>query len=466
MTSIASPESEKPDGDAGIRRLLLQNTAFLAFAQVVGLPLSFLTTALTARYLGPIGLGYIYIATTFNAFGFMAVDWGQGGALPALVASDRTQAGRLLGTALVWRGTTAVAVSCALFVASYFLGYNSDILIALSLVSIGYSLSELSNGCQYVIFGFERTDVAARRQIVEQVLSLAVAAPILVLGGNLTTMLVGSAAVTAVVLAYVWRTLRSAGVGPLSFDLATLTSLLKRGTPFVFVSLAMVLQPYVDTLFLSKMAPGSVGWHAAARKLLGVLVFPAAALNGALYPTLCRLHATDRDGFKRTAIDALRATTLLVVPVALGCLLFPEIGIAVYSRRSFGPAEDNLRVLALFLLLLYFSMPIGNCLLAAGRQRAWAIVQLLCVGVSCVLDPLLIPWFDHRSGNGSLAVCWTAVISEALVIIVGVLLAPRGIFNRGVARSFLSATLSGLAMAAVARALRHFSPFVVVRPSR
>jgi O-antigen/teichoic acid export membrane protein len=438
---------------------MLRNTAFLALAQVVGMPLSLLLSAITARYLGPVAVGYIYIATTSNGVASIAVDWGQAGALPALVATNNDQSGRLLGTALVWRAFTSVIVSAALLVLSYFLGYNSQILLAIGLVSVGYAFSALSNACQYAIFGFERTDVAARRQFVEQVLSLVIVGAVLILGGHLTAMLIASAIVTAIVFAYVWPTLRPAGIGRLSFDPATLRTLLHRGTPFVFFSVAMTLQPYVDTLFLSRLAAESIGWYAASRKLLGVLVFPAAVVGGAIYPTLCRLHATDFAEFKAATIGSLRSMSLLVFPVALGCALFPEIGIAVFSRRSFGPAEGDLRVLSLFLFLVYFSMPLGNCLLAAGKQRVWAAVQFLSVGVSLVLDPILIPWFERRYANGGLGVCWTAVLSELLAVSIGIFLAPRGLFGPRLRRSALLAGVSGLAMAATARALSSVNSF-------
>jgi O-antigen/teichoic acid export membrane protein len=352
-------------------------------------------------------------------------------------------------------------MSAALLVLTKLLGYGTQVVVAVGLVSIGFTLSHLSDACQFAIFGFERTDVAARRQVFEQLLTVIIVGSILVLGGNLTASLTGSAAATAIVFGYVWRTLRPAGIARLSFRRDALILVLKHGTPFVFLALAMTLQPYFDALFLSKLAPGAVGWHAAARKLIGLLVFPAAVLGGAMYPTLCRLHATDHEGFLKTTNVALRYTTLLVFPVALGCYLFPGIGISVFGRSSFGPAEENLQVLSLFLFLVYFSMPLGNCLLAAGKQRAWALVQALCVVVSLVGDPFLVPWFERHAGNGGLGVCWTTVLSEVLMVAFGVAMAPRGIFDRTFARTLALGALSGLVMAATARVLSRWSGFAV-----
>jgi Na+-driven multidrug efflux pump len=145
---------------------------------------------------------------------------------------------------------------------------------------------------------------------------------------------------------------------------------------------------------------------------------------------------------------------VLVIPVALGCLLYPDIGVALYSRAAFRPAEDNLRVLSLYLLLLYFSMPLAASVMAAGRQRVWAGVQAACVLVSLVLDPVLVPWFQMRMGNGGVGLSIAAVVSELIVVTCGVWLAPSGILGRRFWGSMLPALGSGVAMFAVAYLLR------------
>jgi O-antigen/teichoic acid export membrane protein len=432
----------------------------LTLAQILGVPLSILLNGVTARYLGPSALGYMYLGTTFNSFAFLAVDWGQGGALPALVATDRSQAGRVLGTSLVWRVCAMVFVFFGLNTATRVLGYGYGPRSAVALVFAGYALGSAVDACQHTIIGFERADVAAVRQVFGSVVTVAVVIPILMLGGGLNASLVGHASVMVLVLAYTAYAIRTTPIGRLSFDWQMLKSLLHRGTPFVFITLAMVLQPNIDAVFLSKLSPAEVvGWHAASRKLIGTLLFPVSALIGALYPTLCRLHATDNAEFLRTASGALRATALLVCPIALCCALYPDVGIAIYSRDSFKPAEDNLRVLSLFLLLVYFTMPIGVCLIASQRQRIWALVQSLCLVVSLVLDPLLVPWFQRRTGNGGLGICVAAVLSELVVLGFGIALVPKGVFDRKLWRSLWLAAVAGSAMAAAAFALRALNSF-------
>jgi Na+-driven multidrug efflux pump len=100
--------------------------------------------------------------------------------------------------------------------------------------------------------------------------------------------------------------------------------------------------------------------------------------------------------------------------------------------------------------LVYFSMPVGSALLAGGRARVWSLVQGICVISSLVLDPLLIPWFQERTGNGGLGVCVSSTVSEALMVGIGIWLLPRGALGMKTLKSLLSALAAGGAMALVA----------------
>jgi O-antigen/teichoic acid export membrane protein len=443
------------------RGLVLRNTLWTLLAQLVGTPLSVLVNGAMGRYLGPHDFGDFYLAATFTGFGFLAVEWGQSLALPGLVARDRAKAGELLGTALAWRSCAAVVVYAILAAASIPLGKPREFQVVLLLMVLVSSIGSFGAACQLTAQGFERTDFSAFSAMGLQALNALLVIPTLFFRGKLRAVLIAQAAAGLIVLSTVLRSIRKVGVGALSFRRVTLEALLIEGFPFLFMGLAMTLQPVVDAAFLSKFAAAeAVGWYAASQKLVGLLVFPAAALIGALYPTLCRLHIENQERFSHTARTALRTATILVVPLAVGCFCYPDIGILIFSRDSYGPAEDNLRVASAFVFLVYFTMVIGVCLAAIGRQRAWAVAQCLCVLTSVVLDPILIPWFETRAGNGGLGVCVASIVSEIVMLISGIWLAPRGFFDSGALRNFGTAALAGSAMALVAWLLSDISHFL------
>jgi len=440
----------------------MRNAMFLVVAQVVGMPLSMLVNAIMARYLGPKDFGYVYLAGTFVAFGFRLLEWGQPGTLPAMVARDRSRAGEILGSGVLSRALLGTLVLAAVVALSVCLGYGAEFLVALVLVFASSVASSFTYACLDTVRGFERTDVTASTVFGQQALIALFVVPTLMSGAGLRGALTAQLVASVVVALVIFRALRSVGVGALSVRRETIRALFAEGAPFLVLSLVNVLQPNLDALLLSKLGSAeAVGWHAAARKLVGALVFPVDALTAALYPTLCRLHREDFMAYRQAVASALRTATIVVVPVALGSALYADVGIRIFSARTFGPAEDNLRVLALFVLLLYFSMTLGAALAAAGRQRAWAVGQSACIAISAIVDPVLVPWFQRRTGNGGLGVCVSTVMSEVLMVAIGFFLAPRGLMDKRLLKQLSIALLAGLAMAIVALLLARcgMSPF-------
>lgn len=441
---------------------VLRNAAWLFGGQVLGAPLSLVVNAVMSRSLGAAAFGELYLCSTLAGFGFLLVDFGQSTVLAGEIAKQRERANELLASAFAWRGAAAVLVSLSSVVGAYAFGFSPPLLAVLCLVLAAFSANSLAGVGQDGIRGLERTDFAAISGVALQLLSVAVTIPILLGGGSLRTMLAAQLAcallgVVVVLIAVARFGLRPRGLNPRSTRL-----LLSKGWPLVVFSLVLALQPNIDALFLQRYgSEAALGWHAAARKLIGVLAAPANTLIVAMYPTLSRLYVEDRDAYARLGANALGSATLIAVPAALGCFLFPELGISIFSKSSFAPAEDNLRILAGYLALLYFSMPLSSCLVAADKQRQWSLVQLACVVVSALGDGPLVRWFQAQRGNGGLGVCLTSLISEALMVCGGLYLIPRGIVTREWLARIARALVAGAAMWLSARALRGFNAWLV-----
>jgi O-antigen/teichoic acid export membrane protein len=455
-----------PGAAAGVpsnHQALFRNTVYLTVAQAATIPLAVVSNALLGRYLGPADFGHIYVAGTMCAFAVLALEWGQQGALPALVARERGRAGAYLGTSLTWRLLMSLVISGVLTLICWALGYGSAQNLAIALSFPVSVLSSSAGAFKDTFRGFERTDVPALAHVAQQFLTLLAIVPVLFLGGRLSAVLITQIVVVALVVIALSRSLRSLDTGPLHFQKSALNSLFAVGTPFVFFDLAMVLLPNVNATFLSKLVPPEViGWYGVSQRLIGLLIFPASALIGALYPTLCRLQTESHAEFAKVGRNSLYGTALLAVPAAVGCGMFPELGVAIFGSEKFGGASAHLQVMSVFIFLVYFSMPLGTCILASNRQRAWATVQCACILVSLVGNPFLIPYFQRLTGNGAIGTCVTLVISEAFVVGCGVALAPHGIFNRELVKSLFLASLSGAAMAIVAWLTKPISLFLAV----
>jgi O-antigen/teichoic acid export membrane protein len=433
-----------------------RNTVIMMAAQALGVPLQIVVNAVMARTIGPGDYGVFYVLTTFASLAFVIVDWGQNGILPAHIARDRPNASRYLGSALAWKVGASI-LATAILALIFDLQEKNLPLVALVLVCLGQALTLISRTCADVVRGFERVKVAAYTQVGGQFLIALFAIPVLYAFGTLNSYLVAAAAAGAIVLYAVWRGLHTVGIQKLSADLTTVKQLLRDGNTFLVLNLILLLQPAIDAHFMSQLASReAIGWHAAAVKLIGPLVLPASALIGALYPTLCRLWSENQQEYMHTSRGALRAGFIMTMPIALGCALFPDIGIRIFGGDTFGPAANNLRILSLYVLLLYVTMTLGTCLNAAGRQRAWTVVQFTCILIVVIADPILVSYFQQHYGNGSLGVNITTAGTELLMLIAGLCLMPRGVLDRAILRSALLTLAAGAAMASVAWLLKSF----------
>lgn len=442
---------------------IVRNTLYLTMAQVVTIPIAIAANAVAARYLGPVAIGMMYTASTACSLALLALEWGQTGAIPALVARSNDKAGLILGTGFAWRAFAVLPLAVVLTLTCVILEYDTALRWTLALSFPLAVLNSLGGGVKDAIRGFERTDIPAKAQVAQQVLNLLLALPVLMLGGSLLDMLAVHIAIALVVLLMLLRVLRPLLSTPIKFDRSVVGPLFSTGTPFVFFGLALAAQPYIDALFLNELAPPHVvGWHAVTQRLIGLLIFPATALIGALYPTLCRLHTENPAEFVTVTRGAVYGVTLMAVPAAVGAGLFPELGIMIYGREKFGGAEANLQVQSLFLLLVYVSMPLGTAVLAANRQKVWALVQCISIAIACTFNPLFIDYFQRTAGNGSLATCWGIVCGEFLIVLCGAWLTPRGIFDRTLAKSLSLSLLSGGVMAGVGLLLKPISLFLAV----
>lgn len=449
-----------PAAPANAPSSVARNTALLMLAQVVGMPLSMLLNFMMGLKLGPEGIGKFYLASTWAGTAFLFVDWGQGAIVPARIANDRGRAGLYLGSALYWKVAAAPLISLLLAGFCLTQGKTANFLLITALVCITQSIAIISRTCADVVRGFERADVAAYSFAGGQILTALLVVPALFVWGSLVPALVAMAVAATLVLVLVWRSLRPAGVGALSFDSTTARAMISEGTSFLALGLILALQPSIDGFFLDSLASAdALGWHAAAKRLVGVIVTPANALASALYPTLSRLWLTDKDEYLKTARGALRASITMTVPLALGTFLFAKLGISLYGKVAFAPAEQNLRILAVFVFLVYVTMVMGICMAASGRARKWTIVQLSFIVVS-MSDRWLVPYYQRTVGNGGLGVCIANVVSELVMLIAALFLLPRGLLDRSLLRTGGQALLAGGAMAGVARLLSGVSQWV------
>jgi O-antigen/teichoic acid export membrane protein len=409
------------------RASVAKNAFYLVLGQVATTALSIVLSAALGRSLGDVEFGLWYFINATVTFATVFVEWGQPITVIRAIARDHARSGELLGTALALRLAFALlTLGPAWFIASA-LGYDarthglSVLLIVASiplLLSQAYAMSFRAHDKMY-------GDSAV--SVVNKIAQLAVTLPALALGFGIAGAVVGSgAAGLAGLLIAIWiyRKIRAT---PLRFSRETARVLITGGVPILAMTAAISIQPYLDVIILTKLAPENVvGWFGAARTILGTLMAPAVILGAAAYPRLARASSNPQE-LRDEVRSAFRPLLWLAALAGVGTYLFaqPVMELIYPASRGFGPAATILEVFAPGLFLLFIDILLGNIIYASGGGTMFAVFKVVSVVVGTGLDVVLIPIFQERYGNGGIGVVVAFALSE-FVVFVGALIAfPR-----------------------------------------
>lgn len=423
----------------------------LVFSQLITTPVSMLVQALVARRLGAGPFGAIYFATSVLGVWYLFVEWGGHAQVAAEVARERRNAGRLFTSGMLLRMAFATIVLLVIPPFGRWMGYDEAVQTALSLVSMKLALQGLGALCLAVVRGFEKVHWQARAAVFGNLVEAASVVAVLLRGGGLEAVLWAQVVAAAITLAVQVAMVIRLGLVLWRPDWRTAWSILQGGFSFLILDVVVRLQPFIDATFLGLLAaPEALGWHGAASRVAGVLVFPAITLNFALYPTLARLWTTDRATYNGLVRLGLRTISILGVLAGTGTALFAPWVIGwIYGNEHYGPAGVSLSVMSVFILLVYVSIVLGPSIAAAGRQWQWSGAQSLCLVVSALLDPVLIPWAQRTYGNGSLGVSLSVGIAEIAMVALGLWIVPRGVVNAALVRTFIRCLVAAAASAGV-----------------
>jgi len=408
-------------------KLLVRNVSYLGIGQVASTALGILLATVIGRALEPAQLGILYIVSGITGFVTIVIEWGQGTYLVRELARGRIDEPELIGSALLLRLATTVFSSAVAIVIALALGYNGQIaeltLLAM-IVGVPYTLFGLFD-CSFR--GRDRMDIGALANIVGKAVTVAAIAVALRFGGGLAEVILmgGIGGIS---------TLLVAGIAALRLNISvkapvmkTLRELFWHGAPIAAFSLMIASQPFLEILLLSKLAGSAVvGWYGASRTIFGIVTSPALITVAATFPELSRKSLSLPD--LRRMFDATGRVLFIAAAFASSALfLFADHIVAIiYGHGRFEQTAAILRVTAIFIPLLFFTYLLASAILAVGRNKVLAVINIVRLAVFVALSWLLIGYWQQQFGNGAIAVVITAGVVEMPMLIAYLILLPRG----------------------------------------
>ena len=343
------------------------------------------------------------------------------------------------------------------------IGYDSRTeFLTLLAVVCGLSLA-LAQPYSYIFRGRDRMDLDATVTVAGKALTVAVTVPAVLLGGGLPVVLLMQAVGGAGALLVAVLLARRIGLRAQRPERRILQKLASGGAPIALFLVVSAVQPFLDTIVLSKLvSPEVVGWYGAARNITGVLFAPALILATASFSELSRVSGSTPD-LRRALRAPLKLLLGLGALAAVGTFLFADVAVhLIYGRGHFDPAAAVLQAFAPVLPLFFIDILLGFAIIAAGKTKELAAVKLLSVTVSTGLAILLIPVCQARLGNGGIGSVLAFGSSEVLMLAAFLWLLPRRVVDCSALLDFLRAATAAGGTVVVLSALPSMTPWLSV----
>ncbi|HET7034282.1 MAG TPA: flippase [Thermomicrobiaceae bacterium] len=445
----------------GTFRRALGNGGVMLLSQVITWTATLVLTGALARYLGNVGFGNLYLATSMALIFSVLVNFGLDQQLTRAVARDKSLTQTYLINSLAIKTLTAGIAYLMVISLAHLLHYDSTMQHLILIYSLILFLNGYTASFTAAFQAHEYMVPPAVASIFEKVFDAAAAILLLSLGyGILAVAAVYVAGAASNLLWQLVLSRRKLSLGLPRIDRAVVRVLVIGALPFFLYWVLGSIYYRIDVVLLSKMTNETVvGWYGAAYRLFDTLVFlPNIVSTAIIFPILSRLSQNSRENFSIALNRGLQTMVIIGLPLCTGLFTLARPIISfVYGKSEFLPAVPALRWLALGLFVLYLNSILGVALISLNQERKMTVAAGIAIAVNLALNVALIPRYQH------VAAAATTFFTELLLF--GYLLhyLPSDLRLRGSLSTCVRVAAASAAMALVLTALRH-QPLALLIP--
>lgn len=428
-----------------------RNVLVTLATQLISWGLTFAVTLYLPRYVGDSGLGQLTFAASFAAIFGVVVPLGTSTLLVKEIARDQSRTGELLMASLVMRIPLSILMTGIAVLLASLLGYSGLMHTLILVAALGMIVGTVNDALGAALQGQENL----MRQNVGVLINKFLVSVFTIF------LILRHAPLWALAAIGIWTGLLSFLVNASAFRvllptlriprLETMKNLVLAGVPFMGWSVFQTLYGQTDPIVLKFVANDqTVGWYAAAFRLVCTTLFLPTALTTALLPTLSRLHHESQTEFRQLVRRMLGLIMLCGIPISLVLILLPECLVSLlHYPAGFQHSIPVLRVGGVGVLLWFAGSALGTAIIASdGQSRMLRVSMMSCLlGIpGCFVCSFV---GHHVWHNGAVGAILSDVLLEMYLIWTYLRLLPQGTFDADSLRGIGRCAVASLPMAAL-----------------
>lgn len=278
----------------------LQNTGWMAFAQIYQMVISLFIGVISARYLGPTNYGTINYAASYISFFTIFCALGLEGIVVKEMISKREQEGIILGSGIAMRLIAGVLSMIAVCVIVYFLNPNDSVLLKVTFLQ---SIILPFNAFHLIDMWYQsklNSKVSTIIRCISYTL-MSLYKIYLLITGKSVEWFAFSTSLDSLLIALMFMLMyKKNGIRKLKFDYNTSKELLLQSYHLIISTMMAVLYSQMDRVMIGKMMTQTdVGFYTAAATICNMWVFIPQAFANSARPVIMELKDKDSNMYIR-----------------------------------------------------------------------------------------------------------------------------------------------------------------------
>lgn len=394
-------------------KTIASNMSWIMVGRVLQLGLTFISSMLVTRYLGPTEFGRMNYIYSYIQLFIPICQMGLNSTVVKELKEYKDANDEVLGTMLVIRVLgSIIAMSCAIMLV-YSLNKAGYTMIALL-----ESFALLFQAFDCLIYFYQTRYLSKKSSIIIavsyiitalfRIVAIIIKKDIKWFAFALSLDYIVMAALLLIVYFYDHHKF------VFSFDMAK--KLLKNSYHYILASILVVIYGKVtDTLLIGKMLnETSVGYYSAATYINNAWPFVLTAIIDSSSPMIIDLYKINKEGFKKRLKQLYAVIFYVGIAVALGITVLADIIIAIIYGAEFAPAVTPLRIVSWSSAFAYIGVARAIWLQCEDKNKYETYISLFGAIINVTLNYILIKQFGIN--GAAVALVLTQVLTNFIFL--------------------------------------------------
>ena len=411
----------------------LQNTGWMAFAQIYQMVISLFIGVISARYLGPTNYGTINYAASYISFFTIFCALGLEGIVVKEMISKREQEGIILGSGIAMRLIAGVLSMIAVCVIVYFLNPNDSVLLTVTFLQ---SIILPFNAFHLIDMWYQsklNSKVSTIIRCISYTL-MSLYKIYLLITGKSVEWFAFSTSLDSLLIAIMFMLMyRRNGTRKLKFDNNTSKKLLLQSYHLIISTMMAVLYSQMDRVMIGKMMTQTdVGFYTAAATICNMWVFIPQAFANSARPVIMELKDKDSNMYIRRLKQLIGFIFWIGVLFSMVFTVMSDFIIHVLYGDAYTMAKGPLVILIWSTVFSSLSYPRSIWMICENKQNYTKYILIWGVILNLILNYFGIKYF------GIIGAAIATLFTEIMTCIISPMFYKEmRIFNRYLFKSII-----------------------------